>query len=165
MQGRQTAVGPRGGARRREPRSRYPYTRVPFARVATWTAHATGHPLAFVLAVLLIAVRLVTGPLFRFSDTWPLVLTTGTTSVTFLMVFRIQNPQNRDSAAVPLKPDELIRAVAGAHNALLDLEELAEGDLERLRGRYQEMARRARADLLQGLRDTDTADLAERPER
>jgi low affinity Fe/Cu permease len=145
--------------------SRYPYARAPFARFATWTAHATGHPLAFVLAVLLIAVWLVTGPLFRFSDTWQLVINTGTTIVTFPMVFLIQNTQNRDSAAVQLKLDELIRAVAGAHTALLDLEELAEGDLERLRGRYQEMARRARADLLQGPRDTDTADLAERPER
>ena len=110
-------------------------------------------------------VWLLTGPLFRFSDTWQLVITTGTTIVTFLMVFLIQNTQNRDSAAVPLKLDELIRAVAGAHHALLDLEELAEGDVERLRGRYQAMARQARADLLQGLRDTDTADLAERPER
>ena len=145
--------------------SKYPYARAPFARFATWTAHATGHPLAFVLAVLLIAVWLVTGPLFRFSDTWQLVINTGTTIVTFLMVFLIQNTQNRDSAAVQLKLDELIRAVAGAHNALLDLEELAEEDVERLRGRYQAMARRARADLLRGLRDTDTADLAERPER
>ena len=145
--------------------SKYPYSRAPFARFAKWTAHATGHPLAFVLAVLLIAVWLVTGPLFRFSDTWQLVINTGTTIVTFLMVFLIQNTQNRDSAAVQLKLDELIRAVAGAHTALLDLEELAEGDLDRLRGRYQEMARRARADLLRGLRDTDTADLAERPER
>jgi low affinity Fe/Cu permease len=145
--------------------SKYPYSRAPFARFAKRTAHATGHPLAFVLAVLLIAVWLVTGPLFRFSDTWQLVINTGTTIVTFLMVFLIQNTQNRDSAAVQLKLDELIRAAAGAHNALLDLEELAEGDVERLRGRYQEMARRARADLLRGLRDTDTADLAERPER
>jgi len=145
--------------------SKHPYSRAPFARFATWTAHATGHPLAFVLAVLLIAVWLVTGPLFRFSDTWQLVINTGTTIVTFLMVFLIQNTQNRDSAAVQLKLDELIRAVAGAHNALLDLEELAEEDVERLRGRYQAMARRARADLLRGLRDTDTADLAERPER
>ena len=158
-------MGPRGGALRREPRSKYPYARAPFARFATWTARATGHPLAFVAAVLLIAVWLVTGPLFRFRDTWPLVLTTGTSSVTFLMVFRIQNPQNRDSAAVPRKPDALLRAVAGAHHARLDLEELAEGDVERLRGRYQAMARQARADLLRGLRDTDTADLAERPER
>jgi low affinity Fe/Cu permease len=145
--------------------SKYPYSRAPFARFAKWTARATGHPLAFVAAVLLIAVWLVTGPLFRFSDTWQLVINTGTTIVTFLMVFLIQNTQNRDSAAVQLKLDELIRAVAGAHNALLDLEELAEGDVERLRGRYQAMARQARADLLRGLRDTDTADLAERPER
>jgi low affinity Fe/Cu permease len=145
--------------------SRYPYSRAPFARFATWTARATGHPLAFALAVLLIAGWLVTGPLFGFADTWQLVINTGTTIVTFLMVVLIQNPQNRDSAAVPLKLDELIRAVAGAHTALLDLEELAEGDLERLRERYEAMARRARADLLRGLRDTDTADLAERPER
>ena len=142
--------------------SKYPYSRSPFARFAKWTAHATGHPLAFVLAVLLIAVWLITGPLFHFSDTWQLVINTGTTIVTFLMVFLIQNTQNRDGAAVQLKLDELLRAVAGAHNALLDLEELAEGDLERLRERYERMARRARADLLQGLRDTDTADLAER---
>ena len=145
--------------------SKYPYSRSPFARFAKWTAHATGHPLAFVLAVLLIAVWLITGPLFHFSDTWQLVINTGTTIVTFLMVFLIQNTQNRDGAAVQLKLDELIRAVAGAHNALLDLEELSEGDLDRLRGRYQAMARQARADLLRGLRDTDTADLAERPER
>ena len=81
------------------------------------------------------------------------------------MVVLIQHTQNRDGAAGQLKPDELLRAAAGAHNALLDLEELAEEDVERLRGRYQAMARRARADLLRGLRDTDTADLAERPER
>jgi low affinity Fe/Cu permease len=145
--------------------SKYPYSRSPFARFAKWTAHATGHPLAFVLAVLLIAVWLVSGPLFRFSDTWQLVINTGTTIVTFLMVFLIQNTQNRDSAAVQLKLDELIRAAAGAHNALLDLEELAEGDLERLRAQYEDMARRARADLLRGLRDTDTADLGGRPAR
>ena len=145
--------------------SKYPYARAPFARFATWTAHATGHPLAFVLAGLLIAVWLVTGPLFRFSDTWQLVLTTGTTIVAFLMVFLLQRPQNRDSAAGPRKLDALLRAAAGAHTARLDLKELAEGDLERLRGRYQAMARRARVDLLRGLRDTDTADLADHPER
>ena len=141
--------------------ARYPYSRAPFARFAQWTAHATGHPAAFGLAALVIVLWLVTGPLFRFSDTWPLVINTGTTIVTFLMVFLIQNTQNRDSAAVQLKLDELIRAAAGAHNALLDLEELAAGDLERLRGRYEELARRARADLERGLRDTDTPDLTE----
>jgi hypothetical protein len=84
------------------------------------------------------------------------VINTGTTIVTFLMVFLIQNTQNRESAAVQLKLDELIRASHGAHNALLDLEELEEEDLERLRGVYEELARRARADLQRGIVDTDT---------
>ena len=118
-----------------------PYARSRFAR---WTAHAAGHPAAFGLAALTIAGWLVTGPLFGFSDTWQLVINTGTTIVTFLMVFLIQNTQNRDSAAVHLKLDELIRAAAGAQDALLDLEELAEPDLERLRAQYEALARRAR---------------------
>ena len=118
----------------------HPYHRSQFSRFAKWTAHATGHPLAFVLAASTVAVWLVTGPLFGFSDTWQLVINTGTTIVTFLMVFLIQNTQNRDSAAVHLKLDELIRTVAGAHNAFLDLEELAEKDLERLRSRYETLA-------------------------
>jgi low affinity Fe/Cu permease len=133
-----------------------------FTRFAKAVSRLVGRPAAFAAALLVVLTWLITGPLFRYSDSWQLVINTGTTIVTFLMVFLIQNTQNRDSAAVQLKLDELIRAVAGAHNALLDLEELAEGDVERLRGRYQEMARRARADLLRGLRDTDTADLAER---
>jgi low affinity Fe/Cu permease len=142
----------------------YPYPRSPFSRFAKWTAHATGHPLAFVLAALIVVVWLVTGPLFRFSDTWQLVINTGTTIVTFLMVFLIQNTQNRDSAAVQLKLDELIRAAEGAHNALLDLEELAEADLERLRGEYEALARHARDDLRRGRRDVDTPQVAGRPE-
>jgi low affinity Fe/Cu permease len=129
----------------------YPYPRSPFSRFAKWTAHATGHPLAFVLAAFTIAVWLVTGPLFGFSDTWQLVINTGTTIVTFLMVFLIQNTQNRDSAAVHLKLDELIRTVNGAHNALLDLEELTETDLDRLRARYEALGRAAREDLLRGM--------------
>jgi low affinity Fe/Cu permease len=145
--------------------SRYPSSRSPFARFAHWTAHAAGHPAAFGLAVLTIAAWLVTGPLFRFSDTWQLVINTGTTGVTFLMVFRIQNTQNRDGAAGQLKLDELLRAVAGAHTALCDLEELTEGDPERLRARYEDLARRARADLQRGLRDTDSPDVTEAPER
>jgi len=100
-----------------------------------------------------------TGPIFRFSDTWQLVINTGTTIVTFLMVFLIQNTQNRDSAAVQLKLDELIRAVQGAHNALLDLEELTEDDLERLRDHYEELARRARDDLKRGVLDTGSPEV------
>ena len=111
------------------------------------------------LAAATIVVWLVTGPVFRFSDTWQLVINTGTTIVTFLMVFLIQNTQNRDSAAVHLKLDELIRTIGGAHNALLDLEELTESDLERLRSRYESLARSARTELLHGRVDTDTPDV------
>jgi low affinity Fe/Cu permease len=137
----------------------YPYPRSPFSRFAKWTAHATGHPLAFVFAASTIAVWLITGPVFGFSDTWQLVINTGTTIVTFLMVFLIQNTQNRESAAVHLKLDELIRTVAGAHNALLDLEELTEKDLERLRSRYESLGRAARQELLRGVLDTDVPDV------
>ena len=137
----------------------YPYPRSPFSRLARWTAHASGHPLAFVLATATIAGWLITGPVFGFSDTWQLVINTGTTIVTFLMVFLIQNTQNRDSAAVHLKLDELIRTVAGAHNALLDLEELIEKALERLRSRYESLGRTARQELLRGVLDTDVPDV------
>src|SRR5436190_6508652 len=125
----------------------YAYPRSPFSRFAKWTAHATGHPLAFVLAAATIVVWLVTGPVFGFSDTWQLVINTGTTIVTFLMVFLIQNTQNRDSAAVHVKLDELIRSIDGAHNALLDLEELTDAELEKIHTRYEEIAERARDDV------------------
>jgi low affinity Fe/Cu permease len=98
----------------------------------------------------------VTGPIFGFSDTWQLVINTGTTIVTFLMVFLIQNTQNRDSIAMQLKLDELIRAMSGAHNALLDLEELTEGDLVKIRAVYEGLARLAKQDLQKGLLDTGT---------
>jgi low affinity Fe/Cu permease len=116
-----------------------------FGRFAKGAARAMGHPLAFVLAVLIILGWALTGPFFGFSDTWQLVINTGTTIVTFLMVFLIQNTQNRESAAVQLKLDELIRAQQGAHNALLDLEELEEADLEQLRMSYETLAQEARA--------------------
>src|SRR5215208_958697 len=119
----------------------------PFTRFAKWTSRAAGHPATFALAVLIILVWAATGPIFAFSDTWQLVINTGTTIITFLMVFLIQNTQNRDSAAVQLKLDELIRAINGAHNALLDLEELGEQDLEQLRERYEALARQARDEL------------------
>jgi len=126
-----------------------------FGRLANWTAQAAGHPQAFLLACLVILVWGVTGPLFDFSDTWQLVINTGTTIITFLMVFLIQNTQNRDSRAMQLKLDELIRATEGAHNALLDLEELTEMDLNKVRALYIALATRARTDLAKGLLDTD----------
>jgi low affinity Fe/Cu permease len=131
----------------------YPYPRSRFSRFAKWTAHTTGHPLAFVLATLTIGVWLISGPLFGFSDTWQLVINTSTTVVTFLMVFLIQSTQNRDTEAIQVKLDELIRAFGHARNELLDLEELEEVDLDRLKRTFLELAqeaRRTRADAAGG---------------
>ena len=97
-----------------------------FTRFAKWTARPTGHPSAFVFAVLVIVAWAVTGPIFGFSDIWQLVINTGTTIVIFLMVFLIQNTQKRDSEAIQVKLDELIRVMESAHNALLNLEKLDE---------------------------------------
>lgn len=130
-----------------------------FTRFAKWTARASGHPGTFLLAVFVILVWAVSGPLFRFSDTWQLVINTGTTIVTFLMVFLIQNTQNRDSQAVQIKLDELLRAVNGAHNAMLDLEELTDEELEQTRESYIELAREAKEELRNGKSDTSAADL------
>ena len=135
------------------------YHTSPFGRFARWTAHTAGHPRTFVVAVSIILIWALSGPLFSFSNTWQLVINTGTTIITFLMVFLIQNTQNRDSIAVHLKLDELVRATAGAHNALLDLEELTEHDLELLRTRYEQLARAARMALQRGQFDTDTPDM------
>jgi low affinity Fe/Cu permease len=111
------------------------------------------------VAVAVILVWAVSGPLFHFSDTWQLVINTGTTIVTFLMVFLIQNTQNRDSEAIQVKLDELIRSIEGAHLALLDLEELEQEDLDRIVGDYRELARQARKDLDAGKSDTDVRDV------
>jgi low affinity Fe/Cu permease len=135
------------------------YSTSPFSRFAKWTARATGHPAAFMGAASIVVVWGLTGPIFKFSDTWQLVINTGTTIVTFLMVFLIQNTQNRDSHAVQLKLDELIRTANGAHNALLELEELEEADLEQFRVRYEKLARAARDALQRGELDTDTPEL------
>ena len=124
-----------------------------FTHYAKWAAWMTGHALAFGIALAVVLVWAVTGPLFGFSDTWQLVINTGTTIVTFLMVFLIQNTQNRDTAAIQIKLDELIRATEGAHNALLDLEEMEDRDLERIRRDYEALATESREELRHGASD------------
>jgi len=126
----------------------------PFARFARRTSDASGHPITFGLAILVIVVWGATGPIFHYSDTWQLVINTGTTIATFLMVFLIQNTQNRDTHALQLKINELIRATKGAHNALMDLEELTDHELEMLRRRYLDLAEEARQQLRKGGKDT-----------
>jgi low affinity Fe/Cu permease len=130
-----------------------------FHRFARLASRATGHPAGFCAALAIIVIWAVSGPLFGFSDTWQLVINTGTTIITFLMVFLIQNTQNRDSAAMHVKLDELIRSLEGAHLALLDLEELEDADLDRICRDYRELARRARQDLREGKSDTDVRDV------
>jgi low affinity Fe/Cu permease len=129
-----------------------------YAAFSKAIARFCGRPQMFAMAVGVIALWIVTGPIFGFSDTWQLVINTGTTIVTFLMVFLIQNTQNRDTQAIQIKLDELIRAHAGAHNALLDLEELEEAELEAFRNRYELLAAQARQARLRGEVDTDTPD-------
>jgi low affinity Fe/Cu permease len=114
-----------------------------------------GQPLAFVLAVTVIVVWALTGPVFAFNDTWQLVVNTATTIITFLMVFLIQNTQNRDTGAMQAKLDELIRSIEGAHNALLDLEELDEEEIEHIRRDYRKLAAEARKAIEKGKADTD----------
>ena len=114
-----------------------------FARVAAATARLSGSLGAFVAALGVIITWAASGPAFHFNDTWQLVVNTGTTIVTFLMVFLIQHTQNSDTAAMQIKLDELIRATAEANNELLDLEELDEERLEEIRREYERMAREA----------------------
>ena len=111
------------------------------------------------MALLVVIVWGITGPLFGYSDTWQLVINTGTTIVTFLMVFLIQSTQNRDSEAIQVKLDELIRLSKGGHNALLDLEELEEEELDRIRASYCRIAETAREALRRGGTDTDVPEL------
>lgn len=114
-------------------------------------------------AVSVVIVWAIVGPIFGFSDTWQLVINTGTTIVTFLMVFLIQNTQNRDSEALQIKLDELIRSIEGAHNALLDLEELDEKQLEQIRKNYTKLAASARRNVARGRPDTDAPPLGHVP--
>ncbi len=109
-----------------------------FTRIATAIAHTAGQPLAFLLAVSVILVWVVTGPVFGFSDTWQLVINTGTTIVTFLMVFLIQNSQNRDAAAMQAKLDELIRALADARAEFIGIEHLPDTEIEEIRTSLEE---------------------------
>ena len=130
-----------------------------FQRFARASARAAGHPAAFGIAAACIVLWLAMGPVFHFSDTWQLVINTATTIVTFLMVFLIQNTQNRDSDALQLKLDELIRATKTAHNALLEIEELSEEELATLRSRYGLLAEEARARTRGGQSDLGTPEI------
>jgi low affinity Fe/Cu permease len=125
-----------------------------FTRFAKASSRIAGRPVAFIVAASTVLAWIVTGPIFRFGDSWQLVINTATTIVTFLMVFLIQNTQNRDSEAVQVKLDELLRVTKGAHVALLDLEELEDHELYQIRAGYEELAEKARADLRRGKKDT-----------
>ena len=115
-----------------------------FVRITRATARTAGRPWAFLLAVILVVAWGVTGPIFHFSDTWQLVINTGTTIATFLMVFLIQSTQNRDTEALQIKLDELIRVTEGAYVGLLDLEDLSEDELDEIRAGYERLAEEAR---------------------
>jgi low affinity Fe/Cu permease len=117
-----------------------------FTDFSKWIAEAAGHPISFTLALLTIIIWGVTGPMFGYSDTWQLLINTGTTIVTFLMVFLIQKTQNRDTETIHLKLDELIRVTKGARNMMLDLEHMDDESLKRLRDIYERLGSQARTD-------------------
>jgi low affinity Fe/Cu permease len=126
-----------------------------FGRFAKSTSRAAGRPIAFMLALGIVVGWAVTGPMFGYSDTWQLVINTGTTVVTFLMVFLIQSTQNRDAEALQVKLDELIRVTEGAHNTLLDLEDIEEEQMDRIRAQYARLAEQARLARKAGRSDTN----------
>jgi low affinity Fe/Cu permease len=130
-----------------------------FTRIANGTARLAGRPATFVAMSLLVVAWALAGPYFRYSDTWQLTVNTGTTILTFLMVFLIQATQNRDAAAIQIKLDEIIRALQGAHNAMLDLEELDEDELVKLREGYLILAERAHTAIKRGMPDTDVPEV------
>ena len=129
-----------------------------FQKFARTVVRASGHPMAFSLALGIILIWLLTGPIFHFNNTWLLVIDTVGNLITFLMIFLIRNAQNRESEAVQLKLDELIRATQTATNSLLDIEELSEAELDRIKARFERLARKARA-------DTDASPPVESPPR
>ncbi len=114
-----------------------------FRCFASVTSDVVGSAWAFLLSIIVIVVWGMTGPAFHYSDTWQLIINTGTTIVTFLMVFLIQNTQNRDAKAIHLKLDELIRAIKGARNELVDLEKLSDDDLKKLEAQFERIRQRA----------------------
>jgi len=124
-----------------------------FQWLARATARGAGSQWAFAMALLIVLIWGLTGPLFHFSDTWQLVINTGTTIITFLMVFLIQSTQNRDSEAMHLKLDELLRASGRAHNAVLDIEEMSEEELDALKSAYAVLAKKAMKDVRSGKSD------------
>jgi low affinity Fe/Cu permease len=130
-----------------------------FSQVARHIAVLAGRPVVFLAAMLSIVLWGLSGPIFGFSDTWQLIVNTSTTIITFLMVFIIQNTQNRDTAAIQLKLDELIRATQGAHNALLNLEQIDDEQFERYRRSYEKLAAAARKKLENGELDTDSPEI------
>jgi low affinity Fe/Cu permease len=136
-----------------------------FTRFAKGTARATGQPVTFALALIVVLTWAISGPLFHFSDTWQLVINTGTTIVTFLMVFLIQSTQNRDSEAVQIKLDELLRISPGAHNVLINLEELEEPELERIKAVYAHLAMEARKGVSHGISDDGVPAIGELVEK
>jgi low affinity Fe/Cu permease len=120
-----------------------------FRKFAQKASNLVGSPAAFLLAVAVIVVWAITGPVFHFSDTWQLVINTGTTIITFLMVFLIQNTQNRDAKAIHLKLDELIRSVEEARNNLVDLEDMSDDELQKLQDEFQKFRKKHEGDVLQ----------------
>lgn len=130
-----------------------------FVEISQKIAEAAGRPGCFIAAVAFILIWAVSGPLFGFSDTWQLVVNTSTTIITFLMVFLIQSTQNRDTEALHLKLDELIRATEGAHLALLDIEELEDDDFQAFRKMYAKIGKDARIHLAEGQNDVDVPDI------
>ena len=136
-----------------------------FSRFARCISQVTGRPSAFLLAAFVILTWAVTGPLFHFSDTWQLVINTGTTIITFLMVFLIQNTQNRESQALHVKLDELIRAMAGARNSLIDLDEFSDEELSRIQNHYSALARKSKNELRELKDDSVTIETVAKAKR
>jgi low affinity Fe/Cu permease len=134
-----------------------------FSRFARIMSRTLGHPLAFGIAVFVLVIWAITGPFFHFSDTWQLVINTGTTIITFLMVFLIQNTQNRDTEAMQVKLDELIRAIKQADNRILDVEDLTEQDLEQLQEHYEHLAHLTQSRLPQKRKEAQSVTASEGP--